>query len=148
MTFETAFNMDTSSIKYGVGVTAELGWDMRRLGGTRVLVVTDPRMAGSHPVEVALKALSDMGIDTVLYDRVRVEPTDVSFREAIAFASDGGFDGYVAVGGGSAMDTAKAADLYASYPADFMTFVNPPIGEGRPVTGTPAPLIALSLIHI
>ena len=52
MTFETAFNMDTSSIKYGVGVTAELGWDMRRLGGTRVMVVTDPRMADSRPVEV------------------------------------------------------------------------------------------------
>ena len=143
MTFETAFNMDTSSIKYGVGVTAELGWDMRRLGGTRVMVVTDPRMADSRPVEVALKALRDMGIDTVLYDRVRVEPTDVSFQEAIAFASEGGFDGYVAVGGGSVMDTAKAADLYASYPADFMTYVNPPIGEGRPVPGRMAPLICV-----
>ena len=143
MTFETAFNMDTSSIKYGVSVTAELGWDMRRLGGTRVMVVTDPRMADSRPVEVALKALRDMGIDTVLYDRVRVEPTDVSFQEAIAFASEGGFDGYVAVGGGSVMDTAKAADLYASYPADFMTYVNPPIGEGRPVPGRMAPLICV-----
>ena len=143
MTFETAFNMETSGIKYGVGVTAELGWDMRRLGGTRVMVVTDPRMADSRPVEVALKALRDMGIDTVMYDRVRVEPTDVSFQEAIAFASEGGFDGYVAVGGGSVMDTAKAADLYASYPADFMTFVNPPIGEGRPVPGRMAPLICV-----
>ena len=143
MTFETAFNMETSGIKYGVGVTAELGWDMRRLGGTRVMVVTDPRMADSRPVEVALKALRDMGIDTVMYDRVRVEPTDVSFQEAIAFASEGGFDGYVAVGGGSVMDTAKAADLYASYPADFMTYVNPPIGEGRPVPGRMAPFICV-----
>ena len=143
MAFETAFNMDTSSIKYGAGVTAELGWDMRRLGGTRVMVVTDQRMAASRPVEVALKALRDMGIEAVVYDRARVEPTDVSFKEAIAFAADGGFDGYVAVGGGSVMDTAKAADLYASYPADFMTFVNPPIGEGRPVPGRMAPLICV-----
>ena len=143
MAFETAFSMDTSNIKYGAGVTAEVGWDMRRLGGTRVMVVTDPRMAQSRPVEVTLAALRDKGIDAVLYDRARVEPTDVSFKEAIAFARDGGFDGYVAVGGGSAMDTAKAADLYATFPEDFMTFVNPPIGEGRPVLGRMAPLICV-----
>jgi len=143
MTVETAFSMDTSSIKYGVGVTAELGWDMRRLGGTRVMVVTDTRMAGSRPVEVTLQSLRDRGIEGVLYDRARVEPTDVSLKEAVAFAQDGGFDGYVGVGGGSSMDTAKAADLYATYPEDFMAFVNPPIGEGRPVPGRVAPLVAV-----
>ena len=42
MNFETAFTMDTSSIKYGPGVTREVGHDMRRLGGHRVMVVTDP----------------------------------------------------------------------------------------------------------
>ncbi len=143
MAFETAFSMDTSNIKYGAGVTAEVGWDMRRLGGTRVMVVTDPRMAQSRPVEVALAALREKGIEAVLYDRARVEPTDVSFKEAIAFARDGGFDGYVAVGGGSVMDTAKAADLYATYPEDFMTFVNAPLGEGRPVPGRVAPLVCV-----
>ena len=143
MAFETAFSMDTSNIKYGAGVTAEVGWDMRRLGGTRVMVVTDPRMAQSRPVEVTLASLRDKGIEAVLYDRAHVEPTDVSFKEAIAFAQDGGFDGYVAVGGGSAMDTAKAADLYATFPEDFMTFVNAPLGEGRPVPGHTAPLICV-----
>ena len=140
---ETAFTMDTSSIKYGAGVTRELGWDMRRLGGTRVMVVTDPYLSGSEPVEVALASLREAGIDAVLFDRTRVEPTDVSLQEAIGFAVDGGFDGYVAVGGGSAMDTAKAADLYATRPADFMAYVNPPIGEGRPVAGALRPLIAV-----
>ena len=143
MAFETAFSMDTSNIKYGGGVTAEVGWDMRRLGGTRVMVVTDPRMAQSDPVAVTLASLRDRGIDAVVYDRARVEPTDVSFKEAIAFARDGGFDGYVAVGGGSVMDTAKAADLYATYPEEFMTFVNAPLGEGRPVPGRMAPLICV-----
>jgi hydroxyacid-oxoacid transhydrogenase len=143
MAFETAFTMDTSSIKYGVGVTREVGWDMRRLGGTRVMVVTDPSLSDSRPVAVTLEALRDTGVEAVLYDRARVEPTDVSLGEAVAFAVDGGFDGYVAVGGGSAMDTAKAADLYASCPAEFMAYVNPPIGEGRPVQGRMAPLIAV-----
>ena len=79
----------------------------------------------------------------MLFDRVRIEPTDISFREAIEFASDGGFDGFVAVGGGSTMDTAKVANLYATHPADLMAYVNPPIGEGRLVPGPLKPLIAI-----
>src|SRR5690349_9802393 len=117
MPLETAFTMDTSSIKYGPGVTREVGFDMAALGCRRVMVVTDPKLAESDPVAISLKALRDEGIEAVLFDRVRVEPTDASFKEAIAFAEEGEFDGYVAVGGGSVIDTAKAANLYATYPA-------------------------------
>jgi hydroxyacid-oxoacid transhydrogenase len=143
MAFETAFTMDTSSIKYGPGVTREVGYDMKELGTRRVMVVTDPNLAGSGPVSVALDALRDAGVEAVLFDRVSVEPTDVSFREAVRFATDGKFDGYVAVGGGSSMDTAKAANLYATYPADLLTYVNAPIGQGRPVPGRLKPMIAI-----
>ena len=143
MQLETAFTMDTSSIKYGPGVTREIGNDMAALGAKRVMVVTDPRVAKLEPVAVVLEALRKEGIDAVLYDRTRVEPTDQSFKDAIDFATAGNFDGYVAVGGGSAMDTAKAANLYATYPADFLTYVNPPIGKGQPVPGRLKPLIAV-----
>jgi hydroxyacid-oxoacid transhydrogenase len=143
MTFETAFSMDTSSIKYGPGVTSEVGRDMRQMGGRRVMVVTDPGLSGSDPVAVTLEALRDAGLDAMLFDQARVEPTDASLQEAVRFAVDGRFDGYVAVGGGSSIDTAKAADLYASCPADFLAYVNPPLGEGRPVAGKMAPLIAV-----
>lgn len=143
MQLETAFTMDTSSIKYGPGVTREIGNDMAALGVKRVMVVTDPRVAKLEPVAVVLAALRAESIDAVLYDRTCVEPTDQSFKEAIDFAVAGHFDGYVAVGGGSAMDTAKAANLYATYPADFLTYVNPPIGKGQPVPGRLKPLIAV-----
>jgi hydroxyacid-oxoacid transhydrogenase len=143
MTFETAFTMDTSSIKYGPGATREVGHDMKELGARRAMVVTDPRLAKSQPVSVTLEALAEAGIDAVLFDRVSVEPTDASFKEAIRFAKDGKFDGYVAVGGGSSMDTAKAANLYATYPADLLAYVNAPIGQGRPVPGRLKPLIAI-----
>ena len=113
---ESAFTMDTSSIKYGLGVTREVGHDMKKLGAGRVMVVTDPRLARSEPVEVALDALQAEGIDAALYDQVRVEPTDKSFQDAIRFALDGDFDGYLSVGGGSTIDTAKAANLYAHLP--------------------------------
>ena len=128
---ETAFSIDTSSIKYGAGVTREAGYEMRRMGARRVMVVTDPRLSASDPVSTVLASLKGEGVEAVLYDEVRVEPTDVSFKEAIVFAEQGAFDGYVAVGGGSAIDTAKAANLYATYPADFLIYVNAPIGEGR-----------------
>ena len=67
---------------------------MNRLGARRVMVVTDPRMASSEAVAVTLESLRDEGIDAVLFDRVSVEPTDVSFREAISFATEGNFDGF------------------------------------------------------
>ncbi|NIN51974.1 MAG: iron-containing alcohol dehydrogenase [Nitrososphaeria archaeon] len=143
MKFETAFTMNASSIKYGPGVTCEVGYDMKQLGVKYVMVITDPNLAKSEPVSVTLEALRSAGIDNVLFDRVRVEPTDVSFKEAIQFATDGRFDGYVAVGGGSSIDTAKAANLYASYPADFLAYVNPPIGKNHPVPGRLKPLIAV-----
>lgn len=143
MQLESAFTMDTSSIKYGPGVTQEIGSDMANLGCNRVMVVTDPRVAKLEPVAVVLDALRAEGIDAVLYDQTRVEPTDQSFKDAIDFATAGNFDGYVAVGGGSSMDTAKAANLYATYPADLLTYVNPPIGKGEPVPGPVKPLIAV-----
>ena len=143
MRLETAFTMDTSSIKFGPGVTREIGADMAALGTRRVMVVTDPNLVHSETVAITLEALRAEGIDAVLYDQVRVEPTDASFQDAIRFATEGNFDGYVAVGGGSSMDTAKVANLYATYPADFLTYVNPPVGEGRPVPGRLKPLIAI-----
>jgi hydroxyacid-oxoacid transhydrogenase len=143
MAFETAFTMDTSSIKYGLGVTREVGHDMKELGTRCVMVVTDPKLTKSQSVAVTLDSLRHAGIDAVLFDQSSVEPTDLSLKEAIRFAKDGKFDGYVAVGGGSSMDTAKAANLYATYPADLLTYVNAPIGQGRPVPGRLKPMIAI-----
>ena len=143
MALETAFTIDTSSIKYGPGVTREVGHDMRRLGAQRVMVLTDAQLAQGAAVATALAALKAAGIDAVLFDQVRVEPTSSSFLQAIEFASRGKFDGYLAVGGGSVIDTAKAANLYATYPADLLAYVNPPIGRGEPVPGPLQPLIAV-----
>jgi hydroxyacid-oxoacid transhydrogenase len=116
---------------------------MAALGARRVMVVTDTNLSAGETVAITFDALRAEGIDAVLYDQVRVEPSDTSFKHAIRFAIEGSFDGYVAVGGGSSMDTAKAANLYATYPADFLAYVNAPIGEGRPVPGRLKPMIAI-----
>ena len=135
--------MDTSSIKFGEGATREVGFEAARLGARRVAVITDPRMAGLEPVDTTLRSLRAEGVETVVFDEVEVEPTDESFKAAIEFASEGAFDAFVSVGGGSSIDTAKAANLYSTYPADFLTYVNAPIGQGAPVPGPLKPHIAI-----
>ncbi len=143
MAQETILVMHASSIKYGPGATREVGFDMKQLGARRVMLVADPRLVDGAPVAIARDSLARAGLDAVMFDRVRIEPTDASFKEAIRFAVEGRFDGYVAVGGGSTMDTAKAANLYATHPADFLAYVNRPLGEGRPVPGPLRPQIAI-----
>jgi hydroxyacid-oxoacid transhydrogenase len=143
MASETAFVMSSSRIKYGPGATREAGYDMAQFGARRVMVVSDPNLTRSEPVAMVLEALRKQSLDAVLYDGVHIEPTDRSFRNAIQFATEGRFDGYIAIGGGSTMDTAKVANLYATYPADFLTYVNAPIGQARPVPGQLKPMIAI-----
>jgi len=141
---EYAFEMAASSVRFGAGVTAEVGQDLKDLGVTHALVVTDPNLTARMPVQRVLDALEAAGVRATVYDRVRVEPTDLSFKDAIAFANAHPTDGIVAVGGGSAIDTAKAVNLYTTYPpADFLDYVNAPIGRAVPVQGPLKPLIAI-----
>ena len=140
---DTAFEMAASNIRFGQGITREVGMDLKDRGLERVMVLTDPNLQEMEPVQTALAAIEGEGVEYALFDGVRVEPTDGSFKAAIAFAEEGGFDGFVAVGGGSVMDTAKAANLYTSYPADFLDYVNAPIGKGLPAPGPLKPLIAI-----
>ena len=136
--------MATSSVRFGAGVTREVGADLHALGVRRALVITDPSVARLAPMQTVRSSLEAAGIAFDVFDRVRVEPTDESFLEAIEFARRSNGDGFVAVGGGSAIDTAKAANLYTTYPpADFLDYVNPPIGKGIPVPGPLKPLIAI-----
>lgn len=143
MALETVFAMESSAIKFGPGATREIGDDVSVRGCRRVLVLTDPRINESRVMETARAALDAAGVEYDVFDGVYVEPTDASFKEAIAAASDGNYDGFVAVGGGSVIDTAKAANLYSTHPADFLAYVTKPIGEGRPVPGPLKPLIAV-----
>ena len=144
MSNDIAFEMAVSSVRYGVGVTREVGMDLAEIGAKLVMVLTDPTVAKLAPVQTVLESLEKSGVPHALYDRVRVEPSDESFLDAIAFARERPFDAFVGVGGGSTIDTAKAVNLYATYPpADFLDYVNPPIGKGVPVPGPLKPLMAI-----
>jgi hydroxyacid-oxoacid transhydrogenase len=141
---EFAFEMAVSNVRFGPGVTRECGMDLADLGVRHALVLTDGNIARLAPVRTTLESLDGAGIKATVYDRVRVEPTDESFRDAIHFANQGAYDGFVAVGGGSTIDTAKAVNLYTTYPPeDFLDYANAPIGKALPVPGPLKPLIAI-----
>lgn len=139
---EQIFTVDPRPIKFGVGAIDEIGGDAQALGMRRVAVFTDTQVINLEPTGRALDALKAAGLDVVVYSETLVEPTEGSFAAAAEFVKQGQFDGIISIGGGSVIDTAKAANLYATYPAELLAYVNRPIGEGRPVPGPLMPHIA------
>lgn len=141
---DTAFEMAVAAVRYGSGVTHELGMDLADRGIRRALIVTDSVVAKLPPARAVVDSLEASRVQWVMYDRVRVEPTEESWLDAIDFGRGQTFDAIVAVGGGSSIDTAKAVNLYTSHPpANFLDYVNPPIGMGLPVPGPVKPLFAI-----
>jgi|HubBroStandDraft_6_1064221.scaffolds.fasta_scaffold29616_2 hydroxyacid-oxoacid transhydrogenase len=140
---DTAFQFSAANIRFGAGITREVGDDLIDLAARRTMVVIDPVLRNSSTGETVLASLKAARIDFAVFDDVVVEPTDASFQEAAAAARAGNFDSFVAVGGGSTIDTAKAANLYSTHAADFFDFVNAPIGRGLPIPSPLKPLIAI-----
>jgi hydroxyacid-oxoacid transhydrogenase len=143
LTHDTAFQMAASNIRFGTGITREIGMDLVDLGARRVMLLIDPALVFTPVGETVTTALRESDISFDLFDAISIEPTDLSFKAAADTAARGGFDAFVAVGGGSTIDTAKAANLYSTHPTDFFDYVNAPIGKGLPVPGPLKPLIAV-----
>lgn len=139
---ETIFSVSSSPIKFGPGALRELGDDAVALGMKRVAFFVDSHVLSSAPGETALASLRAAGLDVVVYDQLRYEPNSDSFEAAAAFAREGAFDGFVSLGGGSVMDTAKAANLLSTYPDELIAYINAPIGRAKPVPGKLKPHIA------
>lgn len=139
---ETAFTVDASRVTFGRGSLAEVGGRVRSHGASRVALFTDPRVAATPAMETVRASLSASGLDVVVFDEVHVEPTDASLEAAIRFAAETRPDAYVSLGGGSVIDTCKAANLYATHPAELLAYVNAPVGLARAVPGPLRPHVA------
>lgn len=139
---ETVYTVAASAMKFGSGALKEIGADALSLGMKRVALYTDQNISGTPSASILIDALRGTGLEVGVFDRCHVEPTDISIEEATRFAVDGKFDGFVSLGGGSVMDTAKAANLFSCHPADVMDYVNAPIGHGKPIPGALKPHIA------
>jgi alcohol dehydrogenase class IV len=140
---ETVFVMEMSPIKFGLGAMEEIGFDAARLGLAKALIFTDRNLAAEGLPDRVRALLEEQGVKAEVYDGVEVEPTDRSMEEAAEYARTKEFDGLIAVGGGSTIDTCKAANLLTCHPAPLLDYLNKPVGKGIPVPGPLKPLIAV-----
>jgi hydroxyacid-oxoacid transhydrogenase len=140
---DTVFTMRSTPYKFGVGATDEIGDDLASLGLKRVLLVTDAGVMATGLPERVIEHARAHRIEVGLFHDVSIEPTDRLVHAAIEFAQSFRPDGYLAIGGGSVMDTTKMMNLYVTYPAPFLTYINAPIGEGRPVPGPLKPIVCV-----
>lgn len=143
MPSETVFTLEATPVKFGRHAADEAGWEMQRLGARHVLLIADPKMAGLGHTGRVQQQLEAAGIRVTLYDAVRVEPTLQAFEAAGQAARAAGVDGFVALGGGSTIDTAKVANLLLTHGGAVMDYVNPPVGAGKQPPGPLRPLLAI-----
>ncbi len=141
------FTINIPKITFGRGCLREAGARAVSFGMSRVALFTDPFLKDGPYVESVLSSLKEAGIDVAVFSEIRIEADDASVERGAAFITDGQgngkFDGVVSVGGGSVMDTAKAAMLYALYPVDdFLDYFASPIGAGKPMPGPLLPHLA------
>ncbi|CCO31868.1 hydroxyacid-oxoacid transhydrogenase [Rhizoctonia solani AG-1 IB] len=118
--------------------------DLKNLGATKVGVFTDHNLAKLLPMKMTIESLDQHGVNYEVFERVAVEPTDSSWNDAITWSRKHDFSHFLAVGGGSVIDTAKAANLFTVYKnADLFDFINAPVGKGMPISEKLRPLIAV-----
>ena len=141
---EAIFTYGAPQLKFGPGASDEIGFDLSQYGVRRALVVTDPGVAATGIPERVAGQMAHFGIEAHVFSGVHVEPTDESMAAAIAYARDSGpWDAFVAVGGGSSIDTAKAINLLLTNPGELMDYVNVPVGKGTAPVNPLRPLIAV-----
>jgi hydroxyacid-oxoacid transhydrogenase len=143
-TEETIFTWGAPPLKFGAGAVDEIGYEMSLFGAKRVLILTDPTVNASGLPQRIAESLTSQGITSEIFDGVHVEPTDDSMDKAAGYAREQGpWDGYIAVGGGSSIDTAKAVNLMISDGGELMDYINKPIGQAKAPAGQLKPLIAV-----
>jgi hydroxyacid-oxoacid transhydrogenase len=140
---ETIFTLEATPLKYGPGASEEVGWEAKRLGMSRIMLISDPGVVKANITGHVQELIEAEGIEVEVWDRSRVEPTADSFQAAADFAVEGNFDGFIAVGGGSSIDTAKVADLIATHGGEIIEYVNAPVGGGKKPPSPLKPLLAI-----
>jgi alcohol dehydrogenase class IV len=141
---ESVFTYGAPTLKFGDGAADEIGYDLAQLGARRALVITDPGIAAAGIAQRVADQMSGFGVEAAVYTGVRVEPTDASMQAAVDWArAHGPWDAFVAVGGGSSIDTAKAVNLLLTNPGEVLDYVNAPVGGGQAPVNPLRPLVAV-----
>lgn len=138
----TAFTVAMPRLTFGRGTLAEIGARCQRYNLKRIALFTDPYLLDGPLVATAIESLKHAGIDSGVFSDVRVEPCDDTVMRAHGFLQQGQFDGIVSVGGGSVIDTAKAAMLVLEHGGHINDYFAAPIGQGKSATKPMLPHLA------
>jgi hydroxyacid-oxoacid transhydrogenase len=141
---EALFTYGAPQLKFGPGAADEIGCDLSQFGARRVLLVTDRGVAETGSPQRIADQMAKFGIEAHVFDGVHVEPTEASLEAAVDNARERGpWDAFVAVGGGSSIDTSKAINLMLTNPGELMDYINVPVGKGADPVNHLLPLIAV-----
>ncbi|MGA8259772.1 MAG: hydroxyacid-oxoacid transhydrogenase [Arenicellales bacterium] len=140
---DAIFTINIPYVKFGIGATRDVGYEAGRLGVTRALVAIDPNLQHADMTRIVLDSLRDQGIDVEIMTEVRIEPEDTAIIEASRAIKDKKIDGFLSLGGGSTIDTAKILNLLYRHPAELTDYINKPIGKGIAPPGPLLPHIAI-----
>jgi alcohol dehydrogenase class IV len=144
MTERAAFLVNwPGRIVFGAGKLAVLGEEVKALGGRRVLLVTTQDLVRLGVVDRAEHVLADAGIATSRFDGVQPDPSCDDVDRAAVEVRRAGTDVIVALGGGSAIDFAKALSAAATHDGpiwDYVTYTN---ANAKPLTAPLLPLVAV-----
>jgi len=130
-------------IKFGEGAVEEVGYEVKRLGGSKALLVTDAGIVEAGISEKVERLLKDSQVEVKVWDKVEPEPSIEVYRKCYDYAKDKGFEVIVGLGGGSAMDVGKAVGMFLEYRGDPLDYVAPPTGKGKKYAGPGIPKIAV-----
>ncbi|KAF8195897.1 iron-containing alcohol dehydrogenase-domain containing protein [Mycena galopus ATCC 62051] len=142
---EYAFEVAASNLRFGSRMNTDSSVALSFNSVVKVGVFTDENVAKLSPMKMVLASLeSQAGLRFEVISLPAGEPTEESWADAITWSRKHDFSHFLAVGGGSCIDTAKAANLFTVYKdADLLDFINAPIGKGLPITQALRPLIAV-----
>jgi len=141
---ESIFTWGAPPLKFGPGAVDEIGFELAQRGAGRVLILTDATISALGLPARITDSLTRYGISAQVFDDCHVEPTDDSLNESVGYAREHGpWDAFIAVGGGSSIDTAKAVNLLTTDGGELMDYINAPIGRARAPRGPLKPLIAV-----
>jgi hydroxyacid-oxoacid transhydrogenase len=132
-------------LKFGEGVSLEVGYEAKRLNMTNMLLVTDNNISKNTGIPAHIvSCLEDQRLNVDIFDGVHIEPVDNEVIKGIEYAKKKEYDGFIGLGGGSSIDTAKMINLYTTHPTiNFKDYISPPIGRGKRIPGKLKPLIAI-----
>ena len=132
-------------IVFGAGRLKELA-TLSLPGKKALLCVTEDKLMEKLGIQQrVIELLGQNGVSVAVFDKVTPNPTRTGVMAAAALAKESGCDFVIGLGGGSSIDTAKAASIMMANPGDLWDYVNGGTGKGQPLVNPGLPIVAITL---